>query len=79
MTGVYVFDRWVYYLKDTFNYDIIGQFHDEVIARIPYTKWHMDKAKKDFKKAIHLVNKGINLNRDLDVDIQFGKSYSEIH
>ena len=78
-TGVYVFDRWVYYLKNTFNYNIIGQFHDEVIARIPYTKWHMEKAKEDFKKAIHLVNKGINLNRDLDVDIQFGKSYSEIH
>ena len=77
-TGVYAFDRWVYYLRKR-GHKMCGQFHDEVAKPLPYTTWDMNMTKKDFKECIEEVNKELNLNRPLGIDIQFGKNYAEIH
>ena len=74
-TGTYVFDCWVREVRKT--YKIIGQFHDEIIF---CTKsGEEDKAVATLKDAIKSVNSRLKLNRDMDIDIEFGNSYAEIH
>lgn len=75
-TGVYCFDTWVSKLK-VGGPPIIGQMHDEVIALIRVGL--RDKCTKFFRKAIYATNEQLKLNRELDIDIQFGNNYSEIH
>ena len=56
---------------------LIGQFHDEIILDIReenQTYWS-----EILKKAIYYTNKQLKLNRDLDIDIQFGENYYLIH
>lgn len=59
--------------------DLIGQFHDEHIFRINDTEEDEQKARKIIREAIDKLNKEIKLNRDLDVGIQVGYKYSDIH
>lgn len=75
-TGTYCFDMWV---KEVLKKDVklIGQFHDEIIFRSP--PQHRVQVTKYLKDCIQTVNKNLKLNRDLDVDVDFGESYSEIH
>lgn len=76
-TGVYCFDSWVYEVKEQ-GWKICGQFHDEII--IPKKKGVGDKRiKTSLKMAIHKVNEQLKLNRELDVDVQFGGTYADIH
>lgn len=75
-TGVYCFDIWIYNFRRKRS-QLTGQMHDEVIlcSKVGNRK----KIKKLLKDSIKLTNKQLNLNRDLDVDVQFGNNYSEIH
>lgn len=75
-TGVYCFDNWLaFYLSRRPN--IVGQFHDESINCI---KAGEEKQHEEtLKWAIGKVNEKLKLNIDLDVDVQFGNRYSEIH
>lgn len=75
-TGVYCFDMWVQKVRSR-KMPIIGQFHDEIIALV--RKGIREKVTKCLKWAIGEVNKDLKLNRELDVDVQFGDSYSAIH
>ena len=75
-TGVFCFDSWVMELKKK-GIPLIGQFHDEVIALIK--KGKRERCVAAFKDAIHKVNQKLKLNRELDIDVQFGDNYSEIH
>lgn len=75
-TGCYCFDMWVKEVR-AMGYKINGQFHDEIISQIP--EGTEDKVRKDLKEAIAIVNQKLELNIDLDVGIQFGKSYADIH
>jgi len=75
-TGAYCFDQWVaHYLMKRPN--IVGQFHDESINDIP--KGEEVEHEAALKWAIQKVNEKLKLNIDLDVDVQFGSRYSEIH
>ena len=75
-TGAYCFDQWVaHYLTKRPN--IIGQFHDESINSVP--KGQEKEHEAALKWAIQKVNEKLKLNIDLDVDVQFGNRYSEIH
>ena len=75
-TGAYCFDQWVaYYLTQRPN--IIGQFHDESINVVK--KGEEKQHEHVLKWAIRKVNEKLKLNIDLDVDVQFGNRYSEIH
>ncbi len=75
-TGVYCFDRWVYYCKSR-GLNVIGQFHDEIIVLLrPETK---DEVADIMKGAIKTVNQITKLNVPLDVDYSFGLNYAEVH
>lgn len=75
-TGTYCFDMW---LKEVLKKrrQLTGQAHDEGIWEVK--KGHREAATKLLKDAIQEVNKQLKLNRDLDVGVQFGESYAEIH
>ena len=75
-TGVYCFDMWVKHVRSK-KLPIIGQMHDEIIGLL--RKGLRDKAIAACKWAVGEVNRELKLNRELDVDVQFGNSYADIH
>lgn len=75
-TGVYCFDRWIWYILSK-REQLTGQFHDEIILEI--LEGAEDKCEALLKWAIGKVNDELNLNVPLDVDVQFGYRYSDIH
>ena len=77
-TGVYCFDMWIMKWRSV-DPGLTGQMHDEIIKQIPDTKKARKKIEKLLKWAIGEVNKDLKLNVPLDVDIQFGGSYADIH
>lgn len=75
-TGAYCFDQWVaHYLARRPN--IIGQFHDESINRV--TKGEEKEHESVLRWAINKVNEKLKLNIKLDIDVQFGYRYADIH
>jgi DNA polymerase I-like protein with 3'-5' exonuclease and polymerase domains len=75
-TGVYCFDRWIMSFREN-RPQLTAQFHDEVVLCV--RKGFRDKCTSLLKTAIEAVNKELKLNVTLDVDIQFGDTYAEIH
>lgn len=75
-TGVYCFDMWIMEFRKK-RPQLTGQMHDEVILTI--RKGSREKCIKLLKDAIAVVNDKLKLNRELDVDVQFGDSYASIH
>lgn len=75
-TGVYCFDTWVKHILSK-RPQLTGQFHDEIILTIK--KGSRDKCEKLLKWAIEKANEELKLNRELDVDIDFGNTYAQIH
>lgn len=75
-SAVYCFDMWVREVR-RFGWKITAQFHDEVVTNID--KRSEDAVRIQFKEAISRVNSKLKLNRQLDIDTQFGNDYSEIH
>ena len=75
-TGSFLFDAWCDNILAK-RPQINGQFHDEVILEL--NKGYRDQMTKLLKDSIQEVNEQFNLNRDLDVDIDFGDDYSAIH
>ena len=75
-TGTYLFDMWVgFILKE--RQQLTANFHDEIILEVK--EGNRDRCIKLLQKSIQQVNNLLRLNRDLEVDIQFGNNYSEIH
>lgn len=75
-TGTYAFDRWLYHVLRR-RPQLTAQFHDEGIWEL--NKGNREAMTKILKDAIADVNDELKLNRDLDVDVQFGENYAEIH
>ena len=75
-TGVYCFDMWVMHMVKR-GLQPIGQFHDEVILLVKLGDEKRVEAL--LQESVKAANKTLKLNRDLDVDVQFGNRYSEIH
>ena len=75
-TGVFCFDSWVAIIKNN-GIKVIGQFHDEVAVVVKLGD--ETKTEDTLKQAIQKLNGKLNLNVPLDVDVQFGKTYAEIH
>ena len=72
----YCFDLWLgLVLKE--RPQLTGQFHDEFILCIK--EGAEDKCRELLNKAIKKTNDILQLDRELGIDIQFGKRYSEIH
>ena len=75
-TGVYCFDTWVKYQLEQ-ELVQVAQFHDETINLIE--EGSEKETEKKLRWAIDQTNKELSLNRELDIDVQFGDNYSEIH
>ena len=75
-SGVYCFDTWIKHFRKK-RPQLTGQMHDEVILEVK--KGHREGAEKLLRDAIDETNKELKLNRDLDIDVQFGDTYAEIH
>jgi len=75
-TGVWCFDTWVKYQRQK-GLPQVGQFHDETINLVK--EENKDRAKKVLRWAIDQTNKELKLNRELDIDIQYGSNYAQIH
>jgi DNA polymerase I-like protein with 3'-5' exonuclease and polymerase domains len=75
-TASYVFDLWLGYILEE-REQLTGQFHDEWIILV--REGHRDDCDKLIRRAIDRTNEELKLNRELDISIQYGKRYSEIH
>jgi len=75
-TGSFCFDMWVKNIRSK-RPQLTGQFHDEVILTV--RKGFREEATRLLKWAIEKTNEQLKLNRSLDVDVQFGDRYSDIH
>lgn len=75
-TGVYGFDTWIAY-SQSLGVDIVLQMHDEVVVECDEDK--VEEAKEILMKAITKTNEKLKLNVPLDIDIQVGHNYAEIH
>ena len=75
-TGVYCFDTWVKECRGM-GLQTIGQFHDEII--VITKEGDEDKTENIMQMSINNVNHEINLNVPLGTDVQFGKTYADIH
>jgi len=75
-TGSFIFDLWVNILISKGHIPFL-QYHDEVLVNaVPDKKQEMIK---DFKAAMEGVNTILNLNVKIDVDVQFGPTYADVH
>jgi len=75
-TGVYCFDTWVKECRGM-GLETIGQFHDEII--VITKEGDEDKTENIMQMSMNNVNHEINLNVPLGTDVQFGKTYADIH
>lgn len=75
-SGVYAFDMWIRNFMEV-RWQLTGQMHDEIILTVK--KGNREAAERLLRDAIDKTNDQLKLNRDLDIDVQFGDSYAEIH
>ena len=75
-TGVFCFDSWLAIARKN-GLQAIGQFHDEVIALVP--EGQEEQIKGLLHTSVSKVNDKLKLNVPLGCDVQFGKTYAEIH
>lgn len=75
-TAAFVFDEWVRIFREK-RPQLTGQFHDEVVLEV--RKGNREKCTSLLKNAISELNKKLQLNRELGIDVQFGDRYSSIH
>lgn len=75
-TASYVFDEWIREFR-TIRPQLTAQFHDEVVLQIK--QGHREQCTKLLRTSIDKLNNRLKLNRLLDIDVQFGQNYAEIH
>jgi DNA polymerase I-like protein with 3'-5' exonuclease and polymerase domains len=75
-TAVYIFDTWIRKNRQE-GIEICGQFHDEIIVSTPVE--NEKGVRYILRESIIEINNEFKLNRDMDIDVQFGLSYSDIH
>ena len=73
---MFVFDTWVREVRKR-GYRLTAQFHDEIVLNI--LEGQEDKCRQDLTEAMVETNKLLKLNVEIGVDVQFGKTYAEIH
>jgi len=75
-TGSFVFDLWVNYMVNE-GYKPFIQYHDEVLLNVK--KGEEEAAQRDLTEAMVKVNEMLDLNITIGVDVQFGKTYADVH
>lgn len=75
-TGVFIFDSWLMRVRRK-GVIVQGQMHDEVFFKTkPEEK---SSVIEKLNTAMQEVNKSLQLNVEVRVDIQFGENYAEVH
>lgn len=80
LSGVFVFDSWVKKVRDKLNplgIKVMLQYHDEIL--LCYPSEHKEFVSKALQEAMDDNNKELNLNVDISISIDLGKSYAECH
>lgn len=75
-TASYVFDMWVKKFLSK-REQLTAQFHDEVVLCIK--EGFEKECESLLRGAVKELNEELKLNRELDISVQFGKRYGEIH
>ena len=75
-TGSYCFDKWVAYYRMR-RPNIVGQFHDESINVIK--EGEQNEHTSVLTWAINKLNEQLKLNVNLGIDVQYGKTYADVH
>lgn len=75
-TGTYAFDTWIKHIFKR-RKQITYQAHDECVITVK--KGSREQCEKLLRDAIRDTNEELKLNRELDIDVQFGNSYKDIH
>lgn len=75
-TGVFCFDTWISRVLKR-REQITAQFHDEGVWVIP--KGREEDMEAILREAIDETNQILGLNRELGIDVKFGKTYAEVH
>jgi hypothetical protein len=75
-TGVYCFDTWVSLCRDK-GIKCVGQFHDEIVALVK--EGEESNVEAIMHEAAIQLNDKVKLNVSLGTDVQFGKTYADIH
>lgn len=74
--GAYVVDIWIHFMRSKGLIPALS-YHDEVLI---HCKSEDKKKVEDILNwSIKKTNKALSLNRELGIDIQFGKTYAETH
>lgn len=74
--GSYCFDIWLKYVLQR-RRQLNGQFHDEHITTIKLG--HREQHSKLLLDALADANKELQLNRELEISIDYGTCYADIH
>ena len=76
--GSVLFNYWVWYIlqEDT---SICLSMHDEVCLETPDTPEDIARVTRILKESMEKVNKMMNLNVTLKIDVQRGYSYADVH
>lgn len=75
-TASYVFDLWVAKVL-AYREQLTAQFHDEIVLCV--RTGHREPISEFLQQTIEDTNKELKLNRRLDIGIQFGNRYADIH
>lgn len=75
-SGVYCFDLWVgLVLRD--RHQLTASFHDEIVLCVK--QGYRGDVEKYLKDCCEEANEILQLNRRLDIEVQFGDRYSDVH
>tara|TARA_R110002167_G_scaffold331706_1_gene538416 strand:- start:62248 stop:64158 length:1911 start_codon:yes stop_codon:yes gene_type:complete len=75
-TGVFVFDMWLKFMMMEGITPIL-QYHDEKLSLSK--KEDRGKVKRILQNSMSKVNKALQLNVEIKVDVQFGNTYADVH
>ncbi len=75
-TGAFVFDMWLKFMSEE---DIIPhlQYHDEVLLSVVESK--REETEDILKRSMKKVNDTLELNVKIEIDINFGDTYADVH
>lgn len=77
-TGAYVFDCWLKYMMMEGVIPFL-QYHDEKLTLVKKEKGARDKHRDIINSSMDKVNDALQLNVEISVDVQFGKTYADVH
>lgn len=76
MTGVYCFDTYIKYVREK-GVKVLLQMHDEILFQLGENEESF--INQILTESIKKVNAELTLNVPLDISMDFGKSYADVH